>query len=99
MESRYKNVTQKTSEGNKRVTRSIIYPPIPRSLQDIYVITTPGDRIDLLAKKYYSDIGYYWIIAEGNGIGKGTLIVPPGIQLRIPLDLARILEDYRELNK
>lgn len=99
MINRYEDIKHKVSDTNKRVTRSVIYPPIARSLQDIYVITTPGDRVDLLAKKYYGDIGYYWIITEGNGIGKGTLVVPPGIQLRIPLSLATILEDYRELNK
>ena len=99
MINRYEDIQEKVNDNNKRVTKSIIYPPIARSLEDIYIMTTPGDRIDLLAKKYYSDIGYYWIIAEGNGIGKGTLIIPPGIQLRIPLDLAKILEDYRELNK
>ena len=99
MISRYAEIKEKTNESNKRVTRPTLYPPIPRSLMDIYVMTTPGDRIDLLAQKYYSDIGYYWIIAEGNGIGKGTLIVPPGIQLRIPMDVSTILENYRELNR
>lgn len=99
MTSRYREIQEKINDSNRRVTRSTLYPPIPRSLMDIYVITTPGDRIDLLAKKYYDDIGYYWIIAEGNAIGKGTLIVPPGMQLRIPMNLSSILQDYRELNK
>jgi hypothetical protein len=99
MISRYTEIQEKINESNRRVVRSTLYPPIARSLRDIYIMTTPGDRIDLLAKKYYSDIGYWWIIAEGNAIGKGTMIVPPGLQLRVPMDLATILQDYRELNK
>ena len=29
--------------------KRVIYPEIPRSNQDIYVITTEGDRYDILA--------------------------------------------------
>lgn len=98
MQNRYVEIQTKTGTNNKRVTSSVIYPPIPRSLEDIYIITTPGDRIDLLTKKYYNDIGYWWIIAEANGIGKGTMAIPVGIQLRIPTNITRILQDYKELN-
>ncbi len=97
MQSRYLEIQSKI-DNKKRVTTSVIYPPIPRKVSDIYIITTPGDRLDLLAKNYYNDIGYYWIIAEANAIGKGTLTVPVGLQLRIPTDIGTILEDYRNLN-
>lgn len=97
MHNRYLDIETKT-DNKKRVTTSVIYPPIPRSLSDIYVITTPGDRLDLLAKKYYNDVGYWWIIAQANDIGKGYLSIPVGIQLRIPTDIGTILKNYKDLN-
>ena len=98
MASRYVDIQLKNNESGRRVTRSVLYPPIPRQVDDIYVLTTPGDRIDLLAYKYYSNISYWWIIAEANAIGKGSMTIPVGLQLRIPINLTNILQDYRELN-
>ena len=98
MANRYVDIQIKNNESGKRVTRSVLYPPIPRQVDDIYVLTTPGDRIDLLAYKYYSNVSYWWIIAEANAIGKGSMTIPVGLQLRIPINLTNILQDYRELN-
>lgn len=98
MANRYVDIQLKNNESGKRVTRSVLYPPIPRQVDDIYVLTTPGDRIDLLAYKYYSNVSYWWIIAEANAIGKGSMTIPVGLQLRIPINLTNILQDYRELN-
>ena len=98
MANRYVDIQIKNNESGKRVTRSVLYPPIPRQVDDIYILTTPGDRIDLLAYKYYSNVSYWWIIAEANAIGKGSMTIPVGLQLRIPINLTNILQDYRELN-
>jgi len=99
MHNRYKDIKTKNNDSGKRVATSTIYPPIPRSLDDIYIQTTTNDRIDMLAKKYYSDVGYWWIIAEANAIGKGTLNIPPNTQLRIPTNINKILQDYQTLNR
>lgn len=99
MDNRYTNIPTKVSDSGKRVVRSVLYPPIPRHLSDIYVRTTVGDRLDLLAKKYYNNVGYYWIIAQANDIGKGSLNIEIGIQLRIPKNISGILQDYANLNK
>jgi hypothetical protein len=99
MVNRYIEINGKLDERGKRVMKPLLYPPIPRSVNDIYILTTPGDRLDLLAKKYYGDVGYYWMIAQANGIGKGSLTIPIGVQLRIPKEISTILQDYRDLNK
>ena len=99
MVSRYIEINGKLDERGKRVMKPLLYPPIPRSVNDIYILTTPGDRLDLLAKKYYGDVGYYWMIAQANGIGKGSLTIPIGVQLRIPKEISTIFQDYRDLNK
>jgi len=46
-----------------------------------------GERLDILAGKYYGDSQYWWIIAAASGIGWG-LQVPPGTLLRIPNSLS-----------
>jgi hypothetical protein len=99
MISRYENIPTTTNETNKRVTRFVLYPPIPRDVSDIYLMTTPGDRLDLLAKKYYGDVGYWWIIAEANAIGKGNMAIPVGMQLRVPTQTSQIIRDYENLNR
>lgn len=96
--NRYEDIPQKTGDNGKRVVRSIIYPPIPRNIEDTYIITTIGDRLDLLAYKYYSSVSYWWIIAQANEIGKGDLNIPVGVQLRIPKNITTILQEYQTLN-
>lgn len=99
MINRYDNIAAKKDDSGRTVVKPVIYPPIPRSINDTYIRTTPGDRLDLLANNYYGNVRYWWIIAEANGIGKGTMAIPPNQQLRIPASLAQILSDYKELNK
>jgi hypothetical protein len=50
------NYISKKLDNNKRYYKSLKYPEIPLSANDLYVITTSGDRLDLLANEYYQDI-------------------------------------------
>ena len=43
-----------------------IYPLIPASDSDIYIMTRNGDRLDLLAEEYYDNSNLYWVIASAN---------------------------------
>lgn len=88
----------KSTTTNKVVTRATLYPAIPRELNDIYVRTDSEDRLDMLAFKYYGDVNDWWIIAEANGLGKGTLRLPSGVQLRIPTNIQKIKDDFNNLN-
>lgn len=97
--NRYENIPQKKTEDGKRVIRSTIYPPIPRKESDIYIRTTAGDRIELIAYQYYGDVNLWWLIAEANGVGKGTFAIPPGTLLRVPQDYLDVLLEYQQLNE
>lgn len=97
--SRYtyaETLTQK--ETKKRYLESVIYPKIPLSDQDIYVITNSTDRLDLLANQYYGDTIYWWVIAVANNINDGTLYLEEGKQLRIPGNLPGILNELDRIN-
>ena len=81
---RYSSTKIKKNEDSNRVYKTMLIPNIQRQSDDIYIIAKATDRLDLLAKKYYNDTSYWWVIAEANNIGKGSLFVEPGKQIRIP---------------
>ena len=95
---RYENIPIKITPEGKRVTRSTIYPPIPRKESDIYVRTTAGDRVELVAYQFYGNVNLWWLIAEANAVGKGSFALPVGTLLRIPMDYQTIIEEYETLN-
>jgi hypothetical protein len=99
MANRYRDIKQyRTSDGVEYKTNAI-YPDIPLSDQDYYVISTGGDRYDTLAQQFYSDHTLWWIIAMANNSERASLIVEPGVQLRIPADKDKIQQLYRDINK
>ena len=55
MASRYNNKTILRTDQGKPYYKGKQYPNIPLSENDIYVITTIGDRLDSLAYSYYRD--------------------------------------------
>ena len=95
------NYISKKSDNNKRYYKSLKYPEIPLSANDLYVITTSGDRLDLLANKYYQDIGLWWIISTANPdvIRRDSFGLKPGIEIRIPANVQGIIEAFEALNK
>jgi nucleoid-associated protein YgaU len=98
--SRYDNYTiLKTSQG-KPYIKGKMYPNIPLSESDIYVITTVGDRLDLIANQYYNDSSLWWIIAFINSnVTRGSMFPSPGTQLRIPTDINRVMRLYNQFNQ
>ena len=95
--SRY-DLTKRSKKGYKSKFSTTLYDKVPKLNSDIYVITQEGDRLDNLAHKYYSDNTLWWVIAKANGI-KGKSALKPGENLRIPLNIQRIIEDFRNVNK
>ena len=96
---RYNSTEIKTRWDGKRVYRTTQYPTIRVSVNDVFVISSDGDYLDVLANKYYGDPTLWWIIALANNIGKGRLSVEPGLQLRIPTNANQIISEFNNLNK
>lgn len=89
----YKTATGITFQGLTR------YPEIPFSEEDIYVITTDGDRLDNLAYEYYGDSSLYWVISTANPKQNYNLLYPVlGTQLRIPFPIDIILNGFNNIN-
>jgi phage tail protein X len=86
-------------DNKRRYYDSLIDPVIPRRADDIYVITTIGDRLDQLAWDYYADATLWFIIAAANAdLRKDSLYLEPGTQLRIPADYQSVLALYQAQN-
>ena len=91
------------SDGSVKIVRrisSIMYPDL-RTPDDTNIVSQQGDRLDLLAKEYYGDETFWFVIARANGLGKGSMMIPPGVIIRIPfytdfIGIAALLNDYNE---
>jgi|TARA_R110000744_G_scaffold126541_2_gene232944 hypothetical protein len=105
--NRYQNIKEIRNEnqfvgtiGDKYYT-TVFYPEVGAHESDIYVETEFGDRLDLLANQFYSDVTLYWIISIRNPekINYGSLYLTPGSQLAIPIDISGIINSYNNLNE
>tara|TARA_E500000318_G_C3562576_1_gene214143 strand:- start:227 stop:526 length:300 start_codon:yes stop_codon:yes gene_type:complete len=94
---RYSDIKINTTGGRKFVSNPI-YPNIPVSPDDTYIITTAGDRYDTLANTFYGDSNLWWIIASSNTSNRSTLFPTPGTQLRIPSNINLALDEYDRIN-
>jgi hypothetical protein len=47
------------------------------------IILDEGERLDVLAGKFYGDGRYSWVLAAASDVG-WTLQVPPGTRIRVP---------------
>ena len=95
------NYILKKRNNNKRYYTNIKYPEIPLSVNDIYIITTVGDRLDTIANQFLNDVDLWWIITIANPdvIRRDSLSLPPGIEIRIPDNVQGIIEAFEALNK
>ena len=99
--NRLKKIPVLRRDNRKRYFVPLKYPEIPLSADDVYVITTTGDRLDLLANQFYNDNRLWWIIAAANPniIRRDSFALAPNIELRIPSNEQDIIDNYEDLNK
>ena len=89
--------TDKRWDG-KNVYRTTYYPDIPESYDDLYITVSEATYLDSLAKKYYGDESFWWIIARANKLPGYKLSVITDKQLRIPINLPQIMNSLKNIN-
>lgn len=95
MNYRYQNIkTTKNSLGEQYYVNNL-YPDIPLTGEDSYVIAVLGDRLDLLALDFYGDVSFWWVIASANSLPGDSLYLEPGMQVRIPANLTGVINNYK----
>jgi hypothetical protein len=99
MPYRYENIpiTRDLDEKNQ-MYQTNVYPDIPITETDNYVITTLGDRLDLIALDFYNDMSFWWIIAAANNLPGDSIYPPAGMQLRIPENPLPVNNSYKSDN-
>ena len=96
---RYSNIKRFKTEKGKRYYGTTRYPEIPRRVDDIYVLSTDGDRYDTLALQYYTDPSLWWVISICNAnLTQNSLIPPIGVQIRIPSNPQTVIDQFNKLN-
>ena len=95
---RYSKLNTLRSEEEKLYRSNPIYPTVPPSADDYYIISTVGDRYDTLASKFYRDPKLWWIIASANKFNSASLVLEPGVQIRIPYSKEQAIELYNQIN-
>ena len=100
MANRYQYSTTLTNKyTKKKYLGSVLYPKIKPNDNDMYIISQQSDRLDILANNYYNDSSLWWIIAVANNLNDASLSIEPGIQMRIPSNVSKILNDLEKINK
>lgn len=97
--NRYQNIPQ-TKIDKKLVYVTSRYPEVPVTSDDVYVYTVQGDRFDVLAQQYYKDSSLWWIIsiANTNQLPQNSLVIPEGLQIRIPAFYAGVINAFNRIN-
>jgi len=91
------NRYQSTSQTKDDRYNTTHYPSFPKRPTDLYIIARELDRLDLLSNKFYKDPRFWWVLAKANNLGKGTLDVPTGVQLRIPYPITDLTISLRDI--
>lgn len=83
------NLLKKIKDESTNEVRyeTVHYPKFERRNTDKFIISHRGDRMDLIAHRYYDNAQLWWIIQLANNLPGGTLMIPPGTQIRIPYPL------------
>ena len=90
------NSTIKNKFGKNILPTNII--KIPKSINDQFIEITSAERLDTLAYEFYGSVEDWYIIANANSLGRGTMWVAPGTVLRIPA-ITNAAEYVRNINK
>ena len=86
----------KKNQDRYQTTR---YPSFPKQQSDLYIISRETDRLDLLANEFYKDPRYWWVLADANKLNNGSMLIPPGKQIRIPFPITDLLENLRKVEE
>tara|TARA_Y100001938_G_C7818395_1_gene295402 strand:- start:159 stop:488 length:330 start_codon:yes stop_codon:yes gene_type:complete len=100
MKNRLQHIKLIKKPNQKRYFRPLKYPDIPLSINDLYIVTTVGDRLDLLAHQFYGDTRLWWIIARANmsKVRRDSYSLKSGMEIRIPADDQNILKNFEQIN-
>jgi len=90
-------IKEDTRTGS-RYFKPTLYPDIPEKDSDVIHNVRAGERLDLLAYKYYNDVGLWWVISRANRLDPSQIGLEASTVLRVPTDIAEVIRSFRALN-
>jgi phage tail protein X len=97
---RYFNIQKLLNDKNQQYIGTTLYPIIPESVDDIFVLSSDGDRLDRYAFRFYKDSTLWWIISANNpDVARDSVYLQGGIQIRIPAIPVGYLTRFNNYNK
>ena len=79
--NRYPSTLIRKETSGPRYFGSTKYPPIDFTIEDFYIISMQGDRLDNLAAQFYGDPTLYWILQQANSLNRDSLYPPIGVKI------------------
>ena len=79
--SRYDNTTKIQNKNFVSIGTSYL-PKFEESNSDILLISTEGDRCDLISQEYYGTPDFWWYVASVNNLKSNN--IKAGTQIRVP---------------
>jgi len=99
MFNRYAEARIKENKRNKvKYYKPTLYPDIPEKDSDVIHNVRAGERLDLLAYRYYKDVGLWWVISRANRLDPSNIGLEASSTLRIPIDIADVVRAFRAIN-
>jgi len=99
MSSRYQNISIVKSKENKNIYSQTYYPEFGNLEDDICIIISITDRLDLISLDFYGDEKLWWVIVMVNNLEGDSIYPPVGIQLKIPKNIEDILNKFNKENE
>ena len=88
---RYRKEKILKDKNGIRYYKPTIVQNIPLQDSDRFIFPFDGDRLDIIAQRYYGDSNLWWIIAKANEISDGQIGLDPEKKIRVPIDIENIL--------
>ena len=88
---RYRREKIIKDKNGVRYYKPTIIQNIPLQDTDRFIFPFDGDRLDIIAQRYYGDSNLWWIIAKANEISDGQIGLDPEKKIRVPIDIENIL--------
>tara|TARA_B100000287_G_C19953576_1_gene511446 strand:- start:135 stop:440 length:306 start_codon:yes stop_codon:yes gene_type:complete len=99
MFNRYSEARIKTNKNNKvKYFKPTLYPDIPEKDTDILHYVKAGERLDILAHRYYGDVGLWWVISRANRLDPSDIGLDASSTIRIPQDISEVIRAFRSIN-
>lgn len=90
---RYKKVSKTKDNVYETTSFGRLPEPVER---DLFIHTKEGDRLDILANRYYHDPSLWWIIALVNeNIRSDSMFLEGSLRIKIPYNYSEIIKGVK----